>query len=395
MNTPASSVPATGDADSSSKMNPSERHASLGLALIFALRMLGLFLVVPVFEIEASHYPGANPASIGLAMGVYGLTQAVLQLPFGMASDRFGRKRMITLGLVVFAIGSAVAALATSLDGLLWGRALQGAGAVSAAVTALLADLTRDAVRTKAMAIIGGSIGLVFSVALILSPLLDALMGLSGMFWLVAVLALLAIAGLYLIVPDEPPLHKGHAVGGSLAAVLRHPDMLRLNVSVFVLHAVQLAMWMVVPMLLVQAGLDKNHHWEVYLPAVIGSFVVMGGVLFRMERQGRLREVFLTSIVLVGWCSSRCGGSPAARPAASHPRCGASRWRCWCSSAASTCSKPPSPASCRAWPRRRPVAWLWASTTPCSRSACSRVVRSAACCSRWPGPRPCSWAARP
>lgn len=300
MNTPASSVPAAGDADSSSKMNPSERHASLGLALIFALRMLGLFLVVPVFEIEASHYPGANPASIGLAMGVYGLTQAVLQLPFGMASDRFGRKRMITLGLVVFAIGSAVAALATSLDGLLWGRALQGAGAVSAAVTALLADLTRDAVRTKAMAIIGGSIGLVFSVALILSPLLDALMGLSGMFWLVAVLALLAIAGLYLIVPDEPPLHKGHAVGGSLAAVLRHPDMLRLNVSVFVLHAVQLAMWMVVPMLLVQAGLDKNHHWEVYLPAVIGSFVVMGGVLFRMERQGRLREVFLTSIVLVG-----------------------------------------------------------------------------------------------
>ena len=291
-------VSTSGDA-AGTRMTPSERRSSLGLALIFALRMLGLFLVVPVFELEASHYAGANPASIGMAMGVYGLTQAVLQLPLGMASDRWGRKRLIALGLLVFAVGSVIAAMATSIDGLLWGRAIQGAGAVSAAVTALLADQTRDGVRTKAMAMIGASIGLVFSLALIVSPLLAGWIGLSGMFWLVAALALLAVLGIFVLVPPEPALHRD-AVGGSLAEVLAHPALLRLNVGVFVLHAVQLAMWMVLPRLLVQAGLVKEHHWYLYLPAVLGSFVVMGGVLFRMERKGKLKQVFLASIVLVG-----------------------------------------------------------------------------------------------
>ena len=298
-------------------MTPSERRSSLGLALIFALRMLGLFLVVPVFELEASHYAGANPASIGMAMGVYGLTQAVLQLPLGMASDRWGRKRLIALGLLVFAVGSVVAAMATTIDGLLWGRAIQGAGAVSAAVTALLADQTRDVVRTKAMAMIGASIGLVFSLALIVSPLLAGWMGLSGMFWLVAVLALLAVVAIFVMVPPEPALHRD-AVGGSLAEVLAHPALLRLNVGVFVLHAVQLAMWMVLPRMLVEAGLVKEHHWYVYLPAVLGSFLVMGGVLFRMERKGKLKQVFLTSIVLVGltqlalwWMSGSSAGEPS------------------------------------------------------------------------------------
>lgn len=298
-------------------MTPSERRSSLGLALIFALRMLGLFLVVPVFELEASHYAGANPASIGMAMGVYGLTQAVLQLPLGMASDRWGRKRLIALGLLVFAVGSVVAAMATTIDGLLWGRAIQGAGAVSAAVTALLADQTRDVVRTKAMAMIGASIGLVFSLALIVSPLLAGWMGLSGMFWLVAVLALLAVVAIFVMVPPEPALHRD-AVGGSLAEVLAHPALLRLNVGVFVLHAVQLAMWMVLPRMLVEAGLVKEHHWYVYLPAVLGSFLVMGGVLFRMERKGKLKQVFLASIVLVGltqlalwWMSGSSAGEPS------------------------------------------------------------------------------------
>lgn len=298
-------------------MTPSERRSSLGLALIFALRMLGLFLVVPVFELEASHYAGANPASIGMAMGVYGLTQAVLQLPLGMASDRWGRKRLIALGLLVFAVGSVIAAMATTIDGLLWGRAIQGAGAVSAAVTALLADQTRDVVRTKAMAMIGASIGLVFSLALIVSPLLAGWMGLSGMFWLVAVLAMLAVVAIFVMVPPEPALHRD-AVGGSLAEVLAHPALLRLNVGVFVLHAVQLAMWMVLPRMLVEAGLVKEHHWYVYLPAVLGSFLVMGGVLFRMERKGKLKQVFLASIVLVGltqlalwWMSGSSAGEPS------------------------------------------------------------------------------------
>ncbi|MCC6271729.1 MAG: MFS transporter, partial [Microbacteriaceae bacterium] len=166
-------------------MTALERRSSIGLALIFALRMLGLFLVLPVFMLEARQYTGGrDPALVGLAMGIYGLTQAFFQLPLGIASDRFGRKRVIVLGLLVFAAGSLVAALADSVMGLLVGRALQGAGAVSAAVTALLADQTRDTVRTKAMALVGISIGLMFAIALVLAPLLTAYVGLSGLFTL-------------------------------------------------------------------------------------------------------------------------------------------------------------------------------------------------------------------
>ncbi len=216
---------------------------SLSLALIFALRMLGLFLVLPVFALEARKYPGGDdPALVGLAMGIYGLTQAVLQLPLGMASDRFGRKRVIVLGLLVFAAGSLLAALADSLGGLLLGRALQGAGAVSAAVTALLADQTRDGVRTKAMALVGGSIGLMFAVALVAAPPLAARFGLPGIFGLTCALALAGIAVVLWVVPPEPARHAD-APRGRLADVLRHPDLLRLNLGVFALHTVQLAMW--------------------------------------------------------------------------------------------------------------------------------------------------------
>ena len=275
-----------------------ERRASVGLALIFALRMLGLFLVLPVFMLEASKYPGGDdPAMIGLAMGLYGLTQAVFQLPLGLASDRFGRKRVIVAGLLVFALGSMVAAMATTLPGLMLGRGLQGAGAVSAAVTALLADLTRDSVRTKAMALVGGSIGLMFALALVLSPLLSAWIGLSGIFGLTCALALAGIAVVLWVVPPEP-LQHADANRGRMADLLRHGDLLRLNVGVFILHTVQMSMWVAVPAMLVQAGLVKSEHWHIYLPAVLLSFVAMGG-LFSMERKGKLRAALLGSIVLV------------------------------------------------------------------------------------------------
>ena len=280
-------------------MTATERRASFSLASIFALRMLGLFLVLPVFALEAARYPGGtDPARIGLAMGIYGLTQAFLQIPFGLASDRLGRKPVIVVGLVVFALGSFVAAAATSLDGLLAGRALQGAGAVSAAVTALLADQTRDVVRTKAMALVGGSIGLMFAVSLVLAPELNARIGLSGLFWLTGLLALGAIAMVLWLVPPEPKQHKDMARAG-LASVLRRADLVGLNLGVFVLHAVQLSMWVAVPALLVQAGLLKALHWQVYLPAVLASFVVMGGVLFPLERRGHLRAVMLGAIALL------------------------------------------------------------------------------------------------
>ncbi|MEN5178601.1 MFS transporter [Comamonas sp. 4034] len=279
-------------------MLPAERRASVSLALIFALRMLGLFLVLPVFALEARKYPGGDdPALVGLAMGIYGLTQAVCQLPLGMASDRLGRKKVIVLGLLVFAAGSLLAGLAGNLHTLLIGRALQGAGAVSAAVTALLADQTRDAVRTKAMALVGASIGLMFALALVISPLLVVHIGLSGLFLLTCGLALAGIAVVLWVVPPEPVVHHD-GPRGSLRDVLRHADLLRLNGGVFVLHTVQMAMWVAVPAMLVQAGLPKAEHWHVYLPAVVLSFVAMGA-LFSMERKGRLRAALLGAIALV------------------------------------------------------------------------------------------------
>ncbi len=282
-----------------STMTPSERRASLSLASIFALRMLGLFLILPVFVLEAGKYPGGDdPALVGLAMGVYGLTQALLQFPFGLASDRLGRKPVIVFGLAVFAIGSFVAALAPSLTWLLIGRAVQGAGAISAAVTALLADQTRDEVRTKSMALVGASIGLMFALSLIVAPLLVASIGLAGLFVLTGGLTLLGIAAVLWWVPPEPLQHK-NLPRGRVREVLRLPALLRLNFGVFVLHAVQLAMWMAVPALLVQAGLPGEHHWWVYLPVVLASFLVMGLTLFPLERRGHLRAVFLSSVGLI------------------------------------------------------------------------------------------------
>ena len=280
------------------RMTDQERRASLSMAAIFALRMLGLFLVLPVFMLEAAKLPGGNdPALIGLAMGVYGLSQAVMQVPLGLASDRFGRKKIIVLGLLVFALGSAVAAMAGSVQMLVAGRALQGAGAISAAVTALLADLTRDEVRTKGMALVGASIGLTFAISLMAAPPLAGAVGLSGLFWLTALLALVGIAVVLWITPAEPTRHAD-VPRGRLADVWMHPSLWRLYLGVFVLHTVQMAMWGVVPALLVQAGVPKAEHWHIYLPAVMGSFVLLGG-LFALERRGQLRQVLRGSVALL------------------------------------------------------------------------------------------------
>ena len=280
-------------------MQPQERRASLALAGIFALRMLGLFLVLPVFALEAARLPGGDdPARVGLAMGAYGLAQAMLQIPLGLAADRFGRKRVILAGLALFALGSAWAAVAGSIEALIIARALQGAGAISAAVTALLADLTRDAVRTKAMALVGVSIAAMFALSLVAAPPLAAAIGLSGLFWVTGVLALVGMAVVAWVVPPEPARPEGPARGG-LREVLRDPDLLRLDLGVLVLHTVQMAMWMAVPGLLLAAGLPKAHHWQVYLPALLVSFLVMGGLLFRLERRGHLTAVLRAAIGLL------------------------------------------------------------------------------------------------
>ncbi len=281
-------------------MTPSERRASGWLASIFALRMLGLFLILPVFAIYGRELPGGQEAYlIGLAISIYGLTQAMFQIPFGAASDRFGRKPVIVAGLLVFAIGSVVAALSTNIAGVIAGRAIQGAGAISAAVSAFIADSTRDEVRTKAMAMVGGSIGLTFAVSLVAAPPLTAWIGLSGLFWLTAVLAGLGIVVVLWAVPPAPvreeqpePLRHGD--------VLFNPQLLRLNVGVFVLHVCQTALFVVVPTLLVDRGaLPAPRHWMVYLPVIVVSFLLMVPPMIAAEKRGKLREVFLGAIALL------------------------------------------------------------------------------------------------
>ena len=288
------------------RMTPRERRASLWLASIFALRMLGLFLILPVFAVHAAGLPGGgDPAMVGLAMGIYGLTQAVLQLPMGMASDRFGRKPVIAAGLVVFAAGSFVAALADTVAGITLGRALQGAGAISAAVTAFIADSTRDSQRTTAMAMVGGSIGLTFALSLVAAPALYAGVGMPGIFTLTGVLALLAIPVAVFVVPTAAraaPEGAGKPCPEptSLRSVAFEPDLLRLNLGIFVLHCVQMAMFVVVPGWLVErAGLPLALHWQLYLAVVLLSFVLMVPPLFASERRGRLREVFLGAVILL------------------------------------------------------------------------------------------------
>ena len=280
-------------------MTPAERRAGASLAAIFALRMLGLFLILPVFALHAPQLAGGdNLMLVGLAIGAYGLTQACLQIAYGAASDRFGRKPVIVFGLLLFVLGSTVAALADDIYMVILGRVLQGAGAISAAVTALAADLTRDQHRTKVMAMIGSSIGLVFAGSLVAAPLLYAAIGMSGIFWLTAALALAAIAVVRYVVPDAPPVPR--AVGGRIIDVLRDGQLMRLNFGVFVLHTVQTAMWVLVPAALVtHGGLAPVAHWKVYLPAVLLSFAVMVPAVIVAERHGRMKPVFNGAIALL------------------------------------------------------------------------------------------------
>jgi len=286
------------------KMSALEIRASLSLASLFALRMLGLFLILPVFAVYAPQLRGGdNHALVGLALGAYGLTQAVLHIPFGIASDRWGRKRVIVFGLVLFVIGSFVAAFAGDIYTVILGRCIQGAGAISAAVMALAADLTREQHRTKIMAMIGASIGLVFALSMMGAPLLYRWIGMSGIFVLTGVLAAAAIFVALRVVPPEPTenLDMSRRVQpATLGDVLRHPELLRLNFGIFALHTMQMAIFVVVPLALVQrGGLPLAEHWKVYLGAVGGSFLLMLPAIFWGERKGKVKPVFLGAVVLM------------------------------------------------------------------------------------------------
>jgi MFS family permease len=285
-------------------MSSLELRASLSLASLFALRMLGLFLILPVFAVHAPQLSGGDSQTlIGVALGIYGLTQGILQIPSGMVSDRYGRKRVIVIGLLVFALGSFIAAWATDIHMVILGRAIQGAGAISAPVTAFIADITREEHRTKAMAMVGGSIGLTFAVSLVAAPALYRTIGMDGIFNLTGALSLAAIWVTLAVVPPEPqsagdPMRR--AQRGALAEVLRNTEQLRLNFGIFSLHVVQMAIFVVIPVALVQyGGLAVSEHWKVYLPVVLGSFVLMLPPLLHAERRGRMKFLFIAAIVLL------------------------------------------------------------------------------------------------
>ncbi|MFM1990675.1 MAG: hypothetical protein RJA99_3632 [Pseudomonadota bacterium] len=285
-------------------MTSHELRASLSLSSLYAFRMLGLFLILPVFAVHAHTLPGGDsPLLVGLVLGIYSLTQGVLQLPFGMASDRLGRKPVIIFGLVLFALGSLVAAQATDLTWTIIGRALQGTGAISAAVTACIADLTRDSQRTKAMAMVGASIGLTFALSLVAAPLLYAWVGMAGLFHLTGLMALAGIVIVLFAVPSlpTPSRRPGEGVQRTrFREVALDPELMRLNVGIFSLHLVQMAMFVVLPAWLVErAQLPLADHWKVYLPVVAASFVLMVPPIAWGERSGRLRAVTLGGIAAI------------------------------------------------------------------------------------------------
>ncbi|MFO3673860.1 MFS transporter [Pseudomonas protegens] len=282
------------------RMSGSETRAASGLALVFAFRMLGMFMVLPVLATYGMDLAGATPTLIGLAIGAYGLTQAVFQIPFGIISDRIGRRPVIYLGLIVFALGSVLAANADSIWGVIAGRILQGAGAISAAVMALLSDLTREQHRTKAMAMIGMTIGLSFAVAMVVGPLLTRSFGLSGLFLATGAMALVGILIIAFMVPRStgPLQHRESGVARqALIPTLKHPDLLRLDLGIFVLHAMLMSSFVALPLALVKkAGLPKEQHWWVYLTALLISFFAMIPFIIYGEKKRKMKRVLLGAV---------------------------------------------------------------------------------------------------
>ena len=288
----------------SEKMSSTERRSTISLASIYALRMLGMFLILPIFAIYAQTLEGGQDHTmVGLALGAYGLTQVLLQLPFGIASDKYGRKKVIYVGMLIFVIGSVVAAMGTDIVTVIIGRAIQGAGAVSAVVMALVADSTREEHRTKAMATIGGTIGVTFAVSLVAGPLLNQSIGVSGIFWMTAIFAIFAMGVVKFLVPDPVSSHfhsDAETAPNKIKEVLRNTQLLRLNFGAFSLHAAQMAMFVVVPFALKEtSGMNENQHWLVYLPVLTVSFVMMLPAIIYGEKRAKLKPVFIGAVAIM------------------------------------------------------------------------------------------------
>lgn len=286
-------------------MRSFEIRSLAGLAFLYASRMLGLFMVLPVLALYATDYSGSTAILVGMALGVYGITQGVLQIPFGLISDRIGRKPVILAGMLIFLLGSVVAANADSIAGIIAGRALQGAGAVASTVMALLTDVTREEHRVRAMAIVGGTIGVSFAVAMIAGPWVAGLWGLSGVFWTTAGLALLGVFTVLFVVPSPAApssltSSEALAVPGLLKATLHNKQLLRLDLGIFTMHMVQMACWVSVPVLL-EASFDFNRdqHWWFYLAVMGLGFLVAVPLVVLAEVRKRMKPVFVFGILIL------------------------------------------------------------------------------------------------
>ncbi|RVU40162.1 MFS transporter [Rheinheimera riviphila] len=279
-----------------------ERRTAISLALVFAFRMLGLFMLIPVFAIYGKDLVGFSPLWIGLAIGAYGLTQAILQIPMGWLSDRWGRHQVMLLGLTLFAVGSVVSALADSVYMVTFGRVLQGMGAISGAVLALAADLTREEQRPKVMAVIGMTIGLSFAVAMVAGPLIAEAAGLAGIFWFTAVLAVTGVLIVTFLVPkavNQARDSEALAKPGFLIDLFKHRQLLQLNAGVLILHLLLTAIFVVLPQQLIDLHLESPQHWQVYLPVLVAAFVLMVPLMILAMRRQQEKSYFLFAIGLL------------------------------------------------------------------------------------------------
>ncbi|MGP1953124.1 MAG: MFS transporter [Arsenophonus sp. ET-KM2-MAG3] len=285
-----------------SKMTLKELKATFWLGAVFTLRMLGIFMILPVLTSYGKELKGANELLIGLAIGIYGISQAIFQIPFGLMSDKFGRKQLIILGLLIFIIGSIIAAITDSIWGIIIGRALQGAGAISATIMALLSDLISEKNRTKAMAFIGISFGITFSIAIVIGPIITHIFGLHGLFWLISFFAFNGILITVFLVPENRYSiinNETHFIRNSVQKIINNPQLLKLNLSILCLHALLMANFIILPLIIIDSGVKINQHWKIYLITLFIAFVTILPFIIYAEKKHRIKQIFLLCISIL------------------------------------------------------------------------------------------------